>query len=322
MSNANYSTLIATTLENRSDKIFDNVISNNALLYMLRKSGNIKVVSGGRLFLHPLLYKTNSSFAARGSTDTIALPITDPLTDSQWSVKVISGSVVLPALDVAMNAGSREKLLDYAMVKEMEAQTSMEEVLGDQLFNTSVGADDFDSIPRIIGTAPSADTDVGGINSSTSANSYWRNYAYTTAITSFSGSQTGINQIDTALNSSTFGKQGPTLIVTTKAIFTYYMLSLTSNVRYSNLEMGDAGFKALQYATIPFVFDDNVPANRLYGIDTNAVKLQVLAQGNFKRSPFRWKQDQLVESSLLYLFGNLTCGSRRTNFVLSSISGA
>lgn len=320
--NPNFTTLIATTLQNFSNKIMDNVILNNATLYFMKKAENIKIVSGGRQFVEQLLWRTNSSFGARASLDPIPTPVTDPLSASQWNIKVISGSIVLPTLDVAMNAGSKEQLIDYARTKSVEAETSMSNVLGAQLMNTNVTSVDFDSIPRIIANVPTAQTDVGGIDSSTSANAAWRNYVYTTAVSAFNTSQNGLNAIDTSLNASTFGRMGPKLMVTTKAIFTLYQLSLTPNVRYTpDMAMGNVGFKALQYATIPIVFDDNCPAQRLYGIDTEAIKLKMLGQGNFKQTPFQMKFDQLAEAALLYVFGNLTCDQRRTSFVITTISG-
>jgi len=44
--------------------------------------------------------------------------------------------------------------------------------------------------------------------------------------------------------------------------------------------LGNAGFKALQYATIPLVFSDNCPAGNLYGIDTQSIRLKIINQGN------------------------------------------
>lgn len=317
--NANFTTLIATTLQNFSNKIMDNVVTNNSTLKFLKMKGNIKVVGGGRQFIEQLLYQTNSSFAARGGLDTISTPVTDAISASEWNIKVVSGSIVLPTLDVAKNSGSREKLLDYARAKAMEAEVSMGEVLGDQLYNTNVGSNDFDSIPRIISETPSADTDVGNISST--AYSYWRNYSYDTAVTAFNTSQAGINAIDTSLNQATFGPKGPRLMVTTKAIYTLYQLGLTNNQRYAPTEVGNAGNRVLQYADIPIVFDDNCPAGNLYGIDTESIKLKVLNQGNMRQTPFQMKYDQLAEAALLYIFGNLTCDSRRTNFVIDSITG-
>ena len=319
--NSNFSTLIATTLQNFSNTILDNVITNTTLARFLRKSGNVKIVGGGRQFIHQIMYQKNSSFAARGGLDTIAIPNTDPVTASEWEIKVLSGSLFLPELDIAKNSGSREKLLDYANAKKQEAVLSMSELLGDQLWTAvaSIGANDMDSIPKIIAHDITASSAVGGINQS--GETWWRNYSYGTAVTAFSASNAGINAIDTGLNNSTYGSMGPKLIVTTKAIFTLYMLSLTANARYTNMGSADGAFKELMYASLPFVFDDDCPAGDLYGIDTDNVKLQVLAQGNFKQSPFKWATNQLAQSALMYLFANLTTGSRRTNFVLESVTG-
>jgi len=319
--NPNFSTLIATTLQNFSNKIADNVTTNITLTRYLKKAGNIKVVGGGRKFVHPIFYAKNSSFAARGKLDTISTPVTDPITDSEWDIKVLDGSIVLPTLDVAMNSGKKEQLLNYVQAKKMEAEVSMSELLSDQAWNTSVGTNDFDSIPRHISETPSADSDVGGIDSTAGNATWWRNYSHDTAVSAFNTSQAGINAIDTSVNASTFGIQGPKLIVTTKAIFTLYMLGLTSNVRYAKLDEGDAAFRALQYATMPFVADDDCVSGNLYGIDTENTWLQVLGMGNMKQTMFQFKTDQLAESALMYFFANISSGSRRTNFVIDSITG-
>jgi hypothetical protein len=319
--NTNFSTLIATTLQNYSNTLMDNVVTNTTLARFLRRAGNIKIESGGRKFIHQILYSKNSSFAARASLDTISIPNTDSVTASEWEIKVLSGSIFLPELDIAMNAGSREKLIDYAKAKRMEAEISMSELLSDQCWTAvaSIGSNDMDSIPKIVAHDVTVSSSVGGINQS--AETWWRNYTYGTTITVFSASNDGINAIDTALNNSTYGNQGPKLIVTTKAIYTIYMKTLQSQARYTNMDEADGGFKTLMYATLPFVFDDDCPSGDLYGLDTQNLALQVLAQGNFKQSPFKWATNQLAQSALMYLFCNLSTGSRRTNFVVESISG-
>lgn len=319
--NANFSTLITTTLQNLPSDIFDNVMTNNAAAFLLKKAGNVKVVSGGRTFTHPLRHSANNTFAARGKLDPVDLTLQDNVTRSEWNIKIIDGAITLSKLELAMNAGDREKLIDLVEEAKDGAQTSMTEILGDQLFNTSVGTNDMDSIPRIISTTPSAQSDVGGIDSTAAGNAYWRNYVYATAVTAFGTAQAGLNAMDTTLNAATFGSQGPTAIITTKAIFTLYQLALTTNARYTSMDEGDGGFRKLLYATLPVYFDDNCPASRMYFLDTNALRLQILSQGNMKMTKFMDSQDQLVESALMYVFLNLTCGSRRTQAVISSITG-
>ena len=111
----------------------------------------------------------------------------------------------------------------------------------------------------------------------------------------------------------TFGRQGPRLVVTTKTLYAEYEALLTSNIRYVTTELADAGFMHLAYQTMPVVFDDNCPSGGMFFIDTDNLWLQVLARGNMELTEMQTSHDQLMRVALLYLFGNLTTGSRRTN---------
>lgn len=319
--NASYSTLITTTLQNHGREIFDAVTTNNALSWMLQKAGNIKVVSGGRTFTHPVIYKTNSSFQSYAKLGTISLPVTDAITRAEYPVKVLAGSLVLSTIDLAMNAGSREKLIDLAEEKRMEAEISMGELMGDQVWADGTGADDFDGLQFLINSSPSTQTDVGGINPSASGNSYWQNYADTSGVTAFNTSNEGVTAMNLALNSVTYGRQGPKAVFTTKTVYGLYEIGLTSNIRYAQTDLADAGFRHLQYTTLPVLFDDNCPSGNMYFVDTSSLWLQVLAQANMEVTQFQLKDDQLASSALMYLAGNLTTGSRRTNGVITGITG-
>lgn len=322
--NTNFNSLATTTLQNYSNEIFDAVISNNALLFHLRKSGNLKISAGGRQFTHPVLHKQNETFAAIAKMGTIPLNMQDGITRAVYDIKVIAGSIVLSTVEQAMNAGDKEKLIDYVEEKKLEAETAMSEVLGDQVFSTSVtaaGTDNVDSVPYLVSTTPSAQTDVGGIDSTAASQTFWRNYVHSTAIAAFGTAQAGLNAMDLCLNGATFGRQAPKIIITTKAVFTLYQLALTANARYTSMDEGDGGFRSLQYATLPVLFDDNCPTGRMYFLDTDALRFQVLSQGNMVMTAFEQAQSQLSTSALLYVLGNLTCGSRRTNAVIASITG-
>lgn len=320
--NTNFSTLITTTLQNLPGDLFDNVVTNNSSLYLLQKKGNVKIVAGGRQFTQALIFAQNSTFRARGKYETIDTTIQDNATRSTWDIKNINGSVAISNIEIAMNAGDKEKLIDLAEEKKMEAEIAMTEIMGDQVFNTSFGSNDLDSIPKIISTTVSTDTNsVGGIDSSATGQEFWRNYVYATAVTAFGTAQAGLNAMDLTLNGCTFGRMGPKAIITTKAIFTLYQLALTQNARYTDMALADAGFKNLQYATLPVMFDDNCPSGRMYFIDTDSLKLQILAQQNMKSTEFMQSHTQLIQLMLMNVSCNLTCGSRRTNGVIASITG-
>ena len=323
--NSAYNKLITTTLQNLPSEVFDSVSTNNALLYMLQKRGNLKIVGGGRKFTHPIFYNKHSSFGSYGRLDPISTAIEDDLTRAEYPIKVIAGSVALSTLDVAMNAGNKEKLIDLVEETVTRAKISMGEVLGDQVFADGTVAKDIDGLQHLVSATPSTQTDVGGIDAS--ANSYWRNQTYTTAVDAFNTTNTGLTGMNVLLNDCTFGRQGPRLVVTTKNIYGLYEIGLTSNIRYATTELADAGFRHLAYTTMPLVFDDNCPTDYntdhhlIYMIDTDSLWLQVLSRGNFEMTDFEMSHNQLTRTALMYLFGNLTCGSRRTSGVCTAYDG-
>ncbi len=318
MANSSYSAAVTRTLQRHGDEIFDAVSSNNALLWLLKRAGNIRVEPGGRTFTHPLIYGTNTSFQMYGKYDTISTPDPDILTRSEFDIKIAAGSIVLSWLEEAQNQG-KEALIKYAEEKKQEAIISMGELLGDQVFGTGAVSNDFDGLQKLISDDPSSQTDVGGINPS--SYSYWRNQTYTTTVSAFNTGQAGIKAMDTLLLACTFGRFGPKVIVTTKTIWSLYQVGLAGNIRYAHTDLADAGFRSLDYAGLPVLFDDNCPAGHMYMVDTDSLWLQVLRRGNNQVTEFRASTNQLTDVALMYLFGNLTTGSRRTQGVITDITG-
>ena len=322
--NSTFTTLVTTTLQNHGKEIFDAVSTNVSLLWMLKKAGNIKISSGGRKFTHPIIYQKNASFQMYDKLDPISLNVTDAITRAEYDVKVAAGSIVLGTIDLAMNAGSREKLLDYADVKRQEAEISMTELLGGSagVWGDLSPTTEFGGLPYLINSTTSANSNnPGGIINSATGNTYWRNQYYNTTISGFNSSSAGLTQMNGILNRATFGTQGPNVIFTTKSIYGLYEIGLVGNIRYTSTDLADAGFRHLMYTTMPLIFDDNCTTAMMYFVDTDSLWLQVLAQANNKITQFQLKDDQLASSALMYLAGNLTAGSLRTQGIISSITG-
>ena len=317
--NTNFDRVASETLQNHSKEIFDNITTDNALLYLLKKRDNIKVVGGGREFTHPLFYQINTSFKAYPKLGAIDTPIMDDITRAQYPIKIVAGSLVLSTVEEAMNSGDKEKLLDLADTVRMTAEESMSEVLGDQIWADGTGVDDFDGLQHLIQLDPTVVMNVGGIAQGTYA--YWRNQVNTTAVAAFNTAQAGQIQMNLLLNSCTFGRKGPRAVITTRLIYGLYEVGLAANIRYQTTELADAGFLHLAYTTMPVLFDDNCPTAYMYMVDTDSLWLQVLAKGNLTITPFEYSHNQLSKTALMYIFGNLTTGSRRTNGLKTAITG-
>jgi len=316
--NSSYTRIITQTLQNHGTEIFNAVAQNNAFLYMLQKRENIKIVRGGRTFTHPIRFANNASFKMYGKLDPIDTPIPDNLTRAEYQIKVAAGSLVISTLEEAQNSGDREKLIDLIEFCRMDAEDSMANLLGAQVFATGTNSNDFGGLALLINSSPSTQSDVGGINPSTSGNTYWRNIVGS-PVTAFNTSNEGVTAMNALMTLATFGRFGPTAVFTTKTVYNLYELSMTSNIRYQSTELstGDTKFLHLAYGTLPVLFDDNCTTDVLYMVDMDSLWLQVLAQGNNRITSFEPSHNQLSRTALMYLFGNLTCGSRRTQGYLS-----
>ena len=301
---------LSRTQPNFGDEVFDGISTNNSLVWMLRQSGNIKVTEGGRTFTHPLMYALNTSFAARAHDGTVSTPDPQTHTHSSWDIRVISGSITLFKLHQAMNQG-KAAILNYLQEKKQSAITSMTEVLGDELVDGTGTTPSWDSLETIIATTNT--TTVGDIAGSDAS---WQNYSAATG-GAFNTSNNGITAWDLAVRSCTFGNKSPRAIFTTSAVYGLYYISQAGNIRYYNEELADAHFEHLNFGRRPVLWDDNIDSGRTYFVDTDSLWLQVLKQGNLVTTEFMETTNQLSSTALMYIFGNLTTGSRRTQGVVT-----
>ena len=308
--NTSYNAQQSRTQPNFGEEVFDGVSTNNALVWMLRQSGNIKISEGGRTFTHPLQYALNTSFAARAHDGTIPTPDPQTHTHSEWNIRTISGSITLFKLHQAMNQG-KPVIMKYLSEKKSSAITSITEVMGDQFVDGTGTDPDWDSLETIISTTNT--TTVGGIAGSDAS---WQNYSAATG-GAFNTSNNGITAWDLAVRGATFGNQSPTAIFTTSAIFGLYYISQAGNIRYYNEELADAHFEHLNFGRRPVLWDDNIDTGLTYFTNTRALWLQVLKAGNLVTTEFMATTNQLSDQALMYLFGNITTGNRRTHAVVT-----
>jgi len=119
------------------------------------------------------------------------------------------------------------------------------------------------------------------------------------------------------VRSATFGNLSPTAIFCTSAIFGLYYISQAGNIRYYNEELADAHFEHLNFGRRPVLWDDNIDTGITNFINTRSLWLQVLRQGNLVTTEFVPSSNQLSDVALMYLFGNLTTGNRRTQGVVT-----
>jgi hypothetical protein len=212
-----------------------------------------------------------------------------------------------------MNQG-KAVILKYLEEKKQSAITSMTEILGDQSVDGSGTDPDWDSLETIISATNT--TTVGAIAGSDAT---WQNYSAAIA-GAFNTSNNGITAMQAMIRSTTFGTSTPRAIFTTGSVYDLYYISQAGNIRYYNEQLADAGFEHLNFGRRPVLYDDNIDTGRMYGVDTDSLWLQVLKQGNLVTTEFMPSTNQLSDQALMYIFGNFTTGSRRTQGVVTGIT--
>ena len=117
--NVNISDILATTIENRSRKIADNVTNNNALLKKLETKGRIKPFSGGHKILQELSFAENSNAGWYSGYDLLPVGVSDVISAAEYNIKQAAVPVIISGLEQLQNAG-REQMIDL-----MEARLSV-----------------------------------------------------------------------------------------------------------------------------------------------------------------------------------------------------
>ena len=87
--------IIATTIQNRSGTLADNLSNNNALLRRIKSRGNAKSFSGGDVIWQEIMYNdsaTNNVDSYSGY-DTINISPNSPVSAAQYDLKQYSGAV-------------------------------------------------------------------------------------------------------------------------------------------------------------------------------------------------------------------------------------
>src|SRR5699024_5111911 len=86
IANTQVSDLIATTIAARSRKLADNLAHNNALLYQLRKRGNVRTVSGGTHIMEEIMYDDggDGSAGSYSGYDVIDITPDSPISAAEF----------------------------------------------------------------------------------------------------------------------------------------------------------------------------------------------------------------------------------------------
>jgi hypothetical protein len=310
--NPSISDVIATTIQNRSGIIADNVTKNNALLSRLKQRGNIKKFSGGNVILQELSFAENANAGYYSGYETLPVAAQDVISAAQYDIKQAACPVTISGLEQLQNAG-KEQIIDLLEGRIAVAESTMANLISSGLYSdgTGYGGKEITGLNLQVPINPATGSP-GGIDRPTW--NFWRSkfFDFTTdggAVVSSSNIQTYFNKLWAQL---VRGNDRPDLIIVDSILWGFYMNSLQAIQRFTSSESATLGFVTTKFMDADVVLDGGIggfcPSNTGFFLNTKYLFYRPHAQRDMVAlSPGkRYSVNQDAEVQILAWAGNLT----------------
>lgn len=303
------SDIVATTIQNRSRKIADNVTLNNAGLAKIKSIGGVKTFGGGVSIMEEISFAQNGNAGWYSGYDLLPTAAQDVISAGEWDIKQLACPVVMSGLEQLQNS-SREQMIDLLESRMAVAEATMANIASQGFYGdgTAAGGRAVVGIDAAISTTPTLGT-YGGINRATWA--FWRN-KFTSVAAAISA--TNVLPVMNAMWASLVrGADRPNLIIMDSLFWTQYTAALQAQQRFSDPKMADFGFPTIKFMDCDVVLDGGIggfaSARTAYFLNTKYFKWRPHAQRNMvPLSPNRrYAINQDAEVQIIGWAGNATC---------------
>ena len=244
--NSSITDIIATTIQQRSGVLADNMTNNNALLRKLKAKGNVRPFGGGNVILEEIMYTDSSTINANSYSgyELINISPNSPISAAQFNISQYAGAVTMSGLEMLQNAGE-QAIIDLleGRIKVAEGQVMNRIDYDIYQDGTGNGGKNLTGLAAAVTTAGTGT--YGGIARASWA--FWANQYYRGVTDGGAAvSAANIQQYMTTLALKCVrGNNRPDLWVADNTYFGYYVNSLQAIQRISS-DSGDgtagAGF--------------------------------------------------------------------------------
>ena len=248
--NSDVTDIIASTIQNRSGVLSDNVTNNNALLRRLKSKGNIKPAAGGNVILQEIMYADSTMINANSYSgyELINIAPNSSISAASFNWTQYAGAVTMSGLEMLQNAG-KEAIIDLMEGRVSVAEAELLNRIDYDLYQDGTG----NGGKNIVGLALAVPDDpttgtYGGISRVNYA--FWRSQYYRGVTDGGAAvSAANIQQYMTTLALRCVrGNNKPDLWIGDATYFALYVNSLQAIQRIgSNESTAGAGFPSLKF---------------------------------------------------------------------------
>lgn len=318
----NVSEIVATTIENRSRTVSDNVSKSHALLDRLERKGKAKPADGGRKIYQEIEFAENGTFGWYSGYDNLNITPSEVFSAAEYDWKQCAAAVSISGLEELMNSGD-EQFIDLLEGRVNNAEKTMRNQMGLAVYGdgTAAGGKAIGGAQLLIADTATSGT-VGNINR---ANwSFWRNQSFD-ATTDFGSAMTSVNAnsyMNRVWMTLVRGNERPDLITADNNYYRAYWESLLPQQRFTSPKMAEAGFESIRYMSADVVFDGGIggghPTNHMYFWNTDYIYLRHHPKRRYVAigAKNRYSTNQDAHVQLMGWAGNMTLSGAMMQGVL------
>jgi hypothetical protein len=305
--------IVATTLQKYRKTLVDQVFRQTILLHLLGGEGRTPESQTGRSIVQPLLYGDQDAVGSFSDVDVFDAPSRSGITAAEFPHRSVYGSVLFSGEEMDKNTGP-EAAVSLLKGRITQVERTLAKTLNAMLHGDGTGNSNKD----LLGLAALVDQDnvFGGVDRNDALNAWWR------ADSNAAGGVLSEALMRTSYNNIVDGSEKATHIITTQAGFEAYEGLLQDTIRNMDTKLGDAGFDNLMFKSTPTVFDRDVPAQTMYFLNMNHIKLVSLNGAWFRISDWLVPTNQDAKYKNIIIRGNLTCSNSSLQGVLTGITDA
>jgi hypothetical protein len=276
--------------------IIDLAYDGNPLFFRIYNS-NRRFVDGGPQIEQPVMVNKFTSGGAFSDLDVLDMSPQDTLRTVAWDWKEKYVPVAFSNLTM-VKLNSADSIANGVEVQVQQAAMTMRELLGAGLYSDGSNPKEIDGLELAINTTGT----YGGVVRSGSTG-WWNGKAPGSAAIT-------LNNLNDWQMLGVTGGRFPTIAVTTQAGYSRIWQLLTAEQKYwsvseKDAQMASAGFNNFIFNGTPFLIDPKCPANRLYFLNEDFIKLAVTPLSDFRMEPFQQAFNQAAIAAKLLWTGQL-----------------
>ena len=240
--NSQITDIIATTIQQRSGELADNVSNNNALIRRLKKKGNVRPFGGGNVILEEIMYVDQSTINTNSYSGYEAINISpnSPISAAQFSITQYAASVSMSGLEMLQNS-SKEAIIDLLEGRQKVAEAQIMNRIDYDLYQdgTGNGGKNLTGLAAAVPDTPTTGT-YGGIDRSSTIGTFWRPQSYS-GVTDGGAAVSAANiqaYMTTLALRLVRGSNKPDLWVADNTYYSFYVNSLQAIQRISSSDGG------------------------------------------------------------------------------------